>query len=218
MDATPYFVSRADVGKKFAEELKDLRYENTATLALSPGGAIIAVEISKQLHSIAGMLLLKHIRLPGDITYGMVNDQGGFTPDNSMTIAESEEFKAEYRNAIEQEKMKAIHQLHVVGHAGTLEPRYFSGRHVIIVNDISMSGTSFQAALDFLKPAKLESVTLVAAVASDKSADIMHRLGDRILLAHRTDKEFPPEHYFANNEIPKTPALVRMMEQVVLQW
>lgn len=218
IDNTPYFVSRTDVGLRFADELSDLRYENTAVLALSPGGGIIAIEIAKRLHSIAGLLLLKAIHLPGNIDYGVVNDRGEFTYDNSLTVAEAEEFKIEYRNAIEQEKMEAVHKLHIAGHAGVLEPRYFSGRHVIVVDDISHTGTSFQAALDFLKPANMESVTLVAAVASDKSADIMHHLGDKVLIAHRTDKDLPPEHYFANNEIPQTPALVRMMEQVVLQW
>lgn len=217
-DDNAYFVSRSDLGKRFAEELYNLRFENTAVLALSPGGVIISIEIAKRLHSLAGLLLLKHIKLPGGIAYGMVNDQGGFTIDKSLAIADAEEFKAEYRNSIEQEKMEAIHKLHIVGHEGILQPRYFNGRHVIIVNDISKTGTSFQAALDFLKPAALESVTLVAAVASERSADIMHRLGDRVLVAHRTDQDLPPEHYFANNDIPKTKALVKMMQQVVLQW
>lgn len=218
MNDNPYFVSRADVGKRFAEELFNLRYENTAVLALSPGGVVIGIEIAKRLHSITGLLLLKHIHIPGGDSYGMINDQGFMTIDGSISISEAEEFKSEYRNSIDQEKMEALHQLHIIGHSGSLEPSYFNGRNVIIVNDISTTGTSFQAALDFLKPARLESVILVAAVAQEKSADIMHHLGDRVLIAHRTDKDFPSSHYFANDEIPETESLKKMMEQVILQW
>lgn len=218
MDNTPYFISREDVGRELADQLVHLRYENTAVLALSPGGVVMGIEIAKRLHSITALLLLKHIKLPGGIPYGTINDQGGFTYDGSISIAQAEDFKNEYRSAIEQEQREALHQLHIIGHAGSLQPSYFNGRHIIIVNDISKTGTSFQAALDFLKPTKLESVTLVAAVAHIQAVDAMHRLGDKILVAHVTDKDFPPEHYFANNEIPQSDALVRMMEQIILQW
>jgi predicted phosphoribosyltransferase len=218
MDISPYFGSRTEIGQRFAKELSILNYQNTAILALSPGGVIIAVEIAKKLHSIMGLLLIKHIRLPGDLPYGMINDHGSFTTDRSITISEAEEFKAEYRNAIEHQKMEAMHKLHIVGREGVLKPDYFKGKNVIVINDISKTGTSFQAALDFLKTAELYSVTLVAAVASEEAADTMNKLGDRVLLAHKEKFDLPAEHYFANNEIPQTKALVKMMEQVILQW
>lgn len=218
MDKSPYFLSRSSVGQDFASKLTGLRYENTAVLSLSPGGVVIAIEIAKQLHSITGLLLLKHVQLPGDIDLGVINDHGGFTYDNSISIAQAEEFKMEYRNAIEQEKMDAVHKLHMIGHSGELKPSYFNGRHIIVVNDISKSGTSFQAAVDYLKPTNYESLTLIAAVANEKAADTMHKLGDKVLIAHRTDNDFPSEHYFTNNIIPQSEELIKMLEQVILQW
>lgn len=218
MDSNPYFISRSDVGKKFADELLNLRYENTAVLALSPGGVVIGIEIAKRLHSIAGLLLTKHIHVPGNTPYGMISEHGEFVYDKSVSIAQAEEFKSEYRNAIEQEKLEVMHKLHIVGHEGSLEPKFFTGKNVIIVNDISLTGTSYQAAVDFLKPVPFDSLILVAAVAKNNSADIMHHLGDKVLIAHKTDKDFPSSHYFVNDEIPQSKALLRMMEQVILQW
>jgi predicted phosphoribosyltransferase len=219
MDKSPYFLSRSSVGQEFAQQLADLRYENTAILALSPGGVVIAIEIAKQLHSIAGLLLLKHVYLPGGKTaFGVVNERGGFTHDQSISVAEIEEFEMEYRNNLEAEKERALHELHVIGQKGTLIPEYFNGRNVIIVNDFAKTGTAFQAALDFLKPAKTEKIILVSAIAQEKAIDVMHHLGDKVLIAHATIHDFPSEHYFVNNEIPQSKALVQMMEQVILQW
>jgi predicted phosphoribosyltransferase len=218
MDTAPYFLSRSSVGQDFAKELAYLRYENTAVLSLSPGGVVIAIEIAKQLHSITAMLLLKHVHLPGEINYGVINDRGGFTYDNSISIAQAEEFKIEYRNAIDQEKMEAIHKLHMIGNSGELKPSYFNGRHIIIVNDITKNGTSFQAAVDYLKPTSYESLTLVAAVASEQSTDIMHKLGDKVLIAHKTVNDFPSSHYFTNDIIPQSDELIKMIEQIILQW
>jgi len=218
MDKNPYFTSRTEIGERFAKELANLRYENTAILALSPGGVVIAIEIAKQLHSIAGLLLLKHVYVPGDTSIGIINDQGGFTYDESIAAAQIEEFEIEYRNYISANKMEAMHALHAIGHENIMTPDYFKGRTVIVVSDFAKTGTSFHAALDFLKPVETEKIILATAVANVKAVDIMHRLGDKLLIAHTTDKDFPSSHYFANNQIPQTKELVQMMEQIVLQW
>lgn len=219
MDKAPYFLSRSSVGMQFADQLSELRYENTAILALSPGGVIIAIEIAKQLHSIAGLLLLKHVYLPdGKTAFGVVNERGGFTYDQSISVAEVEEFEMEYRNNIEAEKSNALHSLHAIGVKGPLLPEYFNGRTVIVVNDFAKTGTAFQAALDFLKPARTEKIVLASAVAQERAVDVMHHLGDKVLIAHATDKDFPSSHYFVNNEVPQSQTIVQMMEQVILQW
>ncbi len=219
MDTTPYFLSRSSVGQQFAKDLEYLRYENTAVLALSPGGVVIAIEIAKQLHSIAGLLLLKHVYLPGGQTaFGIVNDRGGFTYDQSISASEIEEFEIEYRNNINAEKSNALHELHVIGQKGTLLPRYFNGRTVIIVNDFAKTGTAFQAAYDFLKPSSTEKLVMVTAIAQERAIDVMHHLADKIIIAHPTIDVFPSEHYFVNNEIPQSRELIQMMEQIILQW
>jgi predicted phosphoribosyltransferase len=219
MDKNPYFTSRAEIGEQFALELAEYRYENTAILALSPGGVVIAIEIAKQLHSIAGLLLLKHVYLPGGETaIGIVNDQGGFTYDESISAAQLEEFEMEYRNNIESGKMEAMHELHTIGHENIMTPHYFNSRTVIVVNDFARTGTAFHAAMDFLKSAKTDKIILASAVATFDALDIMHHLGDQVLVAHKTDKNFPSDHYFANNSIPQSAELVQMMQQIVLQW
>jgi len=218
MDKSPYFTSRTEIGERFARQLAEYRFENTAILALSPGGVVIAIEIAKQLHSIAGLLLLKHVYVPGQTSIGIINDQGGFTYDDSISAAQISEFNTEYRNNIETNKMEAMHQLHTIGHENVMSPQYFKGRTVIIVSDFAKTGTSFHAALDFLKPVETEKIILASAVAKYSALDIMKHLGDEVLVEHKTDKDFPSSHYFANNEIPQTKELIQMMEQIVLQW
>jgi len=218
MDKNPYFTSRTEIGERFARQLSDYRFENTAILALSPGGVVIAIEIAKQLHSIAGLLLLKHVYVPGETPIGVINDQGGFTYDNSIPAAQISEYNIEYRNNIEDNKMKAMHELHAIGHENIMSPEYFKGRTVIVVSDFAKTGTSFHAAMDFLKPVETQKIILASAVATYDALDVMHQLGDQVLTEHTTDKDFPSSHYFANNEIPQTKELVQMMEQIVLQW
>ena len=147
-----------------------------------------------------------------------MNERGGFTYDKSISAAEIEEFETEYRTSLDAEKLNALHELHVIGQKGSVLPEYFNGRTVIVVNDFAKTGTAFQAALDFLKPASTKQIILVSAIAQEKAIDVMHHLGDKTLVAHATVDDFPSGHYFANDEIPKSQALIQMMEQIILQW
>lgn len=219
MDKKSYFISRKSVGQLFASQLADLQGETIAVLALSRGGAVIAMEIAKQMHAMAGVLLLKHVYLPdGKTAFGIINNLGGFTHEGSLTDAQIEDYKSEYRGSIEIEKIKAVHELHLLSQRGSMTHHDFNDKVVIVVNDFTKSGTAFRAALDFLKPARTKTVIVASAVAQMKAVDIMHKLGDKVLIAHATDKEFPPEHYFADNEIPESPELEKMMAQILLQW
>jgi len=219
MDNSAYFLSRASVGQQFAKDLANLRYENTAVLALSPGGVVIGMEIARQLHSLIGLLLLKDVYLPGGETLlGVINERGGFTYDQGFSASEIEEYVGEYRGSIEAGKMDAVHSLHTVGQKDILTPRYCSGRTVIVVTDFAKNGTAFKAAMDFLKPVATNKIILISAVAHRKALDAMHILGDQLMIAHETELDLPTEHYFTNNEIPQNGELIKQMEQVVLHW
>jgi putative phosphoribosyl transferase len=214
-----YYTSRYDAGRRFAKDLVSLRYENTAVLALSPGGVVIGNEIAKELHSIIGLLLMKHVMLPGGETaLGLINASGGFTYDHSFSAGQIEEFEMDYRTNIELSKMEAIHKLHTIGQGGDISPQYFNGRSVIIVNDFGKTGTSFQAAMDFLKPVITEKIIMIAPVATVKAADLMHSLADQVIIGHVTENDFPANHYYENNEIPETQELLQLLDQIILQW
>lgn len=219
MDSTAYFQSRKTVAQDFANQLADLVGQDTAILALSKGGAVMGLEIAKRTHSLVGLLLLKHIYLPGENSaLGVVDTTGSLTYGENISKPFIDEFEMEYRGIIEQDKMEASQELHAVSKQGKLSPHYFNDKTVIMVNDFTKTGTSFKAAADFLKPIKTRSLILVTAIASTPAIDMMHLLGDKIFIAHTTTKDLPPEHYFAENDIEITEELTLLMQQMPLKW
>jgi predicted phosphoribosyltransferase len=107
----------------------------------------------------------------------------------------------EYHAIFETAKSAALHELHANKANDPIDPHVFTGKTVIIVNDFANTGTTFHAAIDFLKPIKTEKLVLVTAVARVNAVDAMHLLGDKLLIMHTTDKDFPSEHYFADNSV-----------------
>jgi predicted phosphoribosyltransferase len=60
-----YFASRMQAGRMIASQLKKkYSQEECAVLALSDGGAVIGMQIAKELHCIAMLLLNAEINLP----------------------------------------------------------------------------------------------------------------------------------------------------------
>ncbi len=218
VDKNAYFPSRTFVGQRFAHDLSELRYYNTAVIALSPGAALIAVEIAKRTYSPMGLLLTSDVVLPDNRTlFGVMSGSGGFTNVIGMSRPQVEDFEMEYRNAIDHNKMVAMHNMNILGHRVMLDPHFCTQRRVIIVNDMTTTATDFKAGLDFLHAIRTEKTILVSAVAKYDALYIMQELGDEVHVAHSTDKDFPSEHYFGDNSIPNTDAILKMIEQTLVQ-
>lgn len=220
MDKAAYFQSRQAVAQDFANQLIEFGEEDdVAVLALSKGGAVMGIEIAKRLHALLALILLQHIYLPGEKSaLGVVDNNGILTYGEDISKPFIDEFEMEYRSIIEHDKIEATRALHAISKRGTLSPHYFQDKTVIMVNDFTKTGTSFKAAADFLKPVRIKRLVLVTAIARVPAIDMMHLLADKIFIAHSTNKELPPEHYFKESTIELTEELTLLMEQTPLKW
>jgi len=160
-----YFHDRAEAGDKLADELMQYRWENTAVLALSPGGVAVGEQIARRLHSTLSLLLTARITAPGDdsLVIGTMDQTGGFTYNSMIAAGEMEEYLQDMRSYVEEEKLHQIyHMTSIVGEHGQADPAQLAGRNVIIATDGVKNGLSFDAALNFLSRVHVEKV--IAAV------------------------------------------------------
>ncbi len=209
-----YFASRAAVGQQLAHELREQRYYNTVVLALSPASVLVAYEIAKRTYSHMALLMLNDVVLPDERTrFGMMSDHGTFTNQLGMSKGLIEEFEMEYRNAIDHSKMTAMHNLHVVGHASLADPHFFRNKRAILVSDITTTGTEFKAGADFLHTIATEKTILATGIAKIDALWRLQAIGDLVVYAHKTDKDFPPDHYYEDNTVPSLERLIQLMQQ-----
>lgn len=215
-----YFKSRSDAGKQLAEKLAHYRYENTAVVALSDGGVIVAAEIATKLHCVLTMMLTEEVKLPGEHdALAVVNQEGGFTYNNMYSTGQLEEFTSEYHNYIEQEKRQKFHVINqLLGAGGLIRPDLLYGHNVILVSDGLNSGMSLDAAADFLKPIKMERLIVATPLASVPAVDRMHLLADEIVCLSVIENFMNTNHYYEDNTMPAHEELVRTIEKIVLNW
>src|SRR5882757_8875037 len=111
-----YFHDRAEAGDKLADELMKYRWENTAVLALSPGGVAVGEQIARRLHSTLSLLLTAKITAPGDesLVIGTMDQTGGFTYNSMIAAGEMEEYLQDMRSYIEEEKLHQMYRLTTV--------------------------------------------------------------------------------------------------------
>ena len=69
--------------------------------------------------------------------------------------------------------MNAVHDLHLQSQEGTLSPHQFNDKTVIVVTDFAKTGTAFQAALNFLKPASTKVIVVASAVVLQGALGIL---------------------------------------------
>lgn len=215
-----YFKNRSEAGKKLAEKLDKYRYENTAVVALSDGGVIVAAEIATRLHCVLTMLLTEEIKLPGESdAVAVINQDGGFTFNNMFSTGQLEEFSGEYHSFLEQEKREKFHSINqLLGDGGLIRPDLLYGHNVILVSDGLNSGLSLDAAQQFLKPIKVGKLIVATPLASVPSVDRMHLLADEIVCLSVVENYMNTNHYYEDNTMPPHEELVKTIEKIVLNW
>ena len=215
-----YFKSRSEAGQKLAEKLDKYRFENTAVVALSDGGVIVAAEVATRLHCVLTMLLTEEIKLPGETDpLAVVNQQGGFTYNNMFSAGQLEEFSGEYHSYLEQEKRVKLHTINqLLGEGGLIRPELLYRHNVILVSDGLNSGLSLDAAEQYLKPIKVEKLIVATPLASVPSVDRMHLIADELVCLSVVENYMNTNHYYEDNSMPSHEELVKTIEKIVLNW
>ncbi len=215
-----YFSSRANAGRMLADKLIGYSAQNTAVIALNPGGVIVGAQIAMRIHATLNMLLTKDIFLPGETTpLATVSSDNVFTYNKMFSIGQIEEMQGDYRSFIEQTRMQNLHELHsVLGADGEID-RSMLQRHVIILtSDGFQNGFSIDVAADFLKPVQAKKLIVAAPFTTVPALDRIHMLADEIQCLDVIDNFMGTDHYYDDNTMPKTDDLLKVIKNTPIHW
>jgi predicted phosphoribosyltransferase len=200
-----YLFNRIEAGRMLADQLLSHKSEPNVVMALSPGGIIVGQEIARALECEITMLLTKEINLPGldTTTFGVVDQSGGFTYNNMLSTGFLEEMESEFRNYIEQAKMEDMHDIHeAIGRSGTIDRHDLNGHNIILVSDGLKSGTSFDAAISYLKPVSTQKLIVAVPFVSIEAVDTLHVLADEMRILDVKVNYLDTDHYYEDNFMP----------------
>jgi putative phosphoribosyl transferase len=216
-----YFHDRAEAGDKLADELLYYRWENTAILALSPGGVAVGERIASRLHCTLSMLLTARISAPGDesLVIGTMDQTGNFTYNSMIPAGEMEEYMQDMRAYVEEEKIRHMYEMTtIVGEHGMADPAVLEGRNIIIVTDGVKNGLSFDAALSYLDRIHIEKTIAAIPVGL---AEVIERLHGRVNELHYLyipENFFTVSHYYTDEPEIDPDSVLDRINSVVANW
>jgi putative phosphoribosyl transferase len=216
-----YFHDRAEAGDKLADELMQYRWENTAVLALSPGGVAVGEQIARRLHSTLSLLLTARITAPGDdsLVLGAIDQTGVFTYNSMITAGEMEEYMEDMRGYLEEQKLHQMYQMtSVVGEHGLADPTMLSGRNVIIATDGVKNGLSFDAAIHFLQRVAVEKTIGAVPVGPAEVIEKLHGVVDELHYLYIPENFLSVSHYYTDEEKISPDSVMERIDNVVARW
>ena len=216
-----YFHDRAEAGDRLADELMDYRWENTAVLALSPGGVAVGEQIARRLHCTLSLLLTSKITAPGEdsLVLGALDQTGSFTYNSMIAAGEMEEYLEDMRGYLEEEKIRRMYQMtSVVGEHGLADPAQLVGRNVIIATDGVKNGLSFDAALHYLSRIPTEKKVAAVPVGPAEVIERLHGMVDDLHYLYITDNFFSVSHYYTDEPKIDPDSVVERIDNVVARW
>jgi putative phosphoribosyl transferase len=216
-----YFHDRAQAGDKLADELMDYRWENTAVMALSPGGVVVGEQIARRLHCALSLLLTAKISAPGDesLVLGTMDHTGVFTYNSMISAGEMEEYLEDMRGYLEEQKLHHMYEMSsVVGEHGLTDPAQLQGRNIIICTDGVKNGLSYDAAIHFLKRVSVERMVAAIPVGPGEVIERIHTLVDELHYLYIPDNFFGVAHYYTDEEKITTDEVMDRLNNVVSRW
>lgn len=216
-----YFENREQAGQILAAELVDkYRYEDCTVVALSDGAVVVGEQIAKALHCLLTMLLVEEIEVPGEgVSFGSVSQDGGFTYNNMFSAGEIEEYNSEYHGYLEEQKRQAFQRLNrLLGDGGLIDSEMLRDRNVILVADGFGTGSSLDAALDFLKPIRIKRLVVATPVSTVQAIDKLHVAADELHVLDVKANFMGIDHYYTQNNIPSHEDTIAKINQIVLNW
>ncbi|HXH27020.1 MAG TPA: hypothetical protein VNG90_03920 [Candidatus Acidoferrum sp.] len=198
-----YFTSRAEAGKKLAEEIKVDSPADTIVVALNTGAVEVAEQIASSLRCRMALLLSEDIELPGEqSTIGTVSQSGDFTYNSSLSSGEVDEYYSELHGYIDDQKREQFAKINrLLGEGGFVERESLRNHTTIIVSDGFKNTSLLDAAELFLKPVKIKHLIIATPVASVQAVDRMHIFGDELHCLNVTDNYIDTNHYYDNNTV-----------------
>jgi putative phosphoribosyl transferase len=215
-----YFRSRAEAGRQLAERLDKYKAQNIVVLALDEGSAIVASQVAMKLHANLLLYMVKNIYLPGEPeAIAALSSTGTYTTNDYFSGGELEDLSMEYHNHIDQKRMEANHDLHVLlGRDGEIDKNLLRHRVVIVVSDGLSSGFSFQACANFLKTVSIKKVVAATPLASVPAIDKLHLASDEICCMSVVPNYINTNHYYDDNTLPNMEQVLKIMRNITLNW
>lgn len=216
-----YFENREQAGKILADELvQRYRYEDCAVVALSDGGVIVGEQIARALHCILNMLIVEDIEVPGEgVSFGSVTSEGDFVNNESLSEGEVDYYSSEYHGFLEEQKREAFQKLNrLLGDGGIIDESFLRDRVVILVSDGMDMNSSLDAAIQFLKPIRIQKLIIATPVATVQVVDKLHVLADELHILDVKANFMGVDHYYNQNNVPSREDTIAKINQIILNW
>lgn len=215
-----YFKSRAEAGVKLADELMPLyRYENTVVVALSEAGLAVGYQIAVNLHTALRRLLMKTIHIDDEsIDYATIMPGGVVAINPSLSESEQSYYYGEYAGWLEEQIREGILSIDRLMGTDEVSPENMRGYNVILTDDGINNPTKLEAALTWLKPARVDKVILACPVISVPALDRAHILCDELHILGVAANYISTEHYYDEDDAPDSELARRMIDVTISNW
>ena len=203
-----------------ADELMPLyRYENTVVVALSEAGLAVGYQIAVNLHTALRRLLMKTIHIDDEsIDYATIMPGGIVAINPSLSESEQSYYYGEYAGWLEEQIREGILSIDRLMGTDEISPENMRGYNVILTDDGINNPAKLEAALTWLKPARIDKVVLACPVISVPALDRAHILCDELHILGVAANYISTEHYYEEDDAPDSDMARRMIDVTINNW
>jgi putative phosphoribosyl transferase len=191
----PYFADRIEAGRKLAVALEGLRWQNPLILAIPPGGVEVGFEVAKALVADYSLIGVRTLPSPWGqrLPFGAVAEDGS----TYLRVKQAKEIPADMVDSIIREQLQGI-QGSIRALRNEMDLPGISGRHVVLIDDCLIVGSTMKAALLMCRKQYASRVTVAVPVSGKKEMEEISWLADEAVALENADSLYGPVQIYAN--------------------
>jgi putative phosphoribosyl transferase len=215
-----YFSNRASAGRTLAKQLLAYQNQQCIVLALSESSTVVAAQIALKLHASMALYMMKDIVLPNENdAAAALSSTGAFQYNSLYSAGEIEEIAGEYRNFIDEQRIKKNHELNVLlGDGGAIKKEMLRHHVVIVVADGIASGFILNMVAEFLRTVAIKKFVVATPVASVEAVDRMHTVADELVCLNVPENFMGVAHYYEENSTTTIEDALLIIKNISLSW
>lgn len=215
-----YFKDRITAGKQAAQSLiQGKQTKNTAVVSLSTDALLVAFQLSEALHCPLHLYLSQEVVVPGNLSVGAVNQEGGFSYGSDLGAGFSDYYYQEFRGYIEDSSRQNFSQLNrELGNREVLRKELLRGRDIYLVIDCLETTAALDSFLTFAKSFVAGKFIICAPLAMAKDMSHIQRISDAHFVAGTIDFFYGIDHYFEDNTVIPRDRAIDIVSRALKLW
>lgn len=214
-----YYKSRIEAGSKAVQAFAQFKGQPLTILSLGTDALTIGAQLSQALVCPLQLFVTSTVTIPGDLTLGSINTEGGFSYGSEISRGEGDYLYQEFHGYIDDAKRTAFSTINrELGNSIVIRKDLLKNRSIIVVSDCLTDTSALDGFIEYLKSVRYNKLYICAPIVKAELLSHLRQVSDFLYFDGDIDFFRGADHYFEDNSVYNRTDGINLVSSYLKLW